>query len=146
MRVLIIHFRSAPARGLQKQWVNAKPLDSAGTDGVSLEIAKRQALLEAMGHKVAICSAYDWSDFAIPALEFDSEGVTRMVRNLFGHEMTDFAGETQLRSTFDVSCLELKQQLGRVIEDFAPDLLFVHNVLSLPFHPVSTVLLTELLR
>jgi len=146
MRVLIVHFRSAPARGLQKHRVNVDPLDSAGTDGVSLEIAKRQALLEAMGHKVAICSAYDWADFAIPALEFDREGVVRMVRNLFGPGMMDFAGETQLRSTFDVSCLELKQQLGRVIKDFAPDLLFVHNVLSLPVHPVATVALTDLLR
>ena len=146
MRVLIVHFRSAPAGGLQKQWVNVDPLDSAGTDGVSLEIAKRQALLEAMGHKVAICSAYDWADFAIPALEFDREGVSRMVRNLFGPGIMDFAGETQLRSTFDVSCLELKQQLGRVIEDFMPDLLFVHNVLSLPVHPMATVSLTELLR
>jgi len=146
MRVLVVHFRSAPAGGLQKQRVNADPLDSAGTDGVSLEIAKRQTLLEAMGHKVAICSAYDWSDFAIPALEFDSEGVTRMVRNLFGPRMMDFASETELRNIFDVSWLELKQQLGRVIEDYAPDLLFVHNVLSLPVHPVATVSLTELLR
>jgi len=146
MRVLIVHFRSAPAGGLQKQRVNVDPLDSAGTDGVSLEIAKRQALLEAMGHKVAICSAYDWSDFAIPALEFDREGVARMVRNLFGPGIMDFASETELRSTFDVSCLELKQQLDKVIEDFAPNLLFVHNVLSLPVHPVATVSLTELLR
>jgi glycosyltransferase involved in cell wall biosynthesis len=145
MRVLIVHFRSAPARGLQKQRVNVSPLDSAGTDGVSLEIAKRQALLEAMGHKTAICSAYDWADFAIPALEFDREEVAMMVRNLFGPGMMDFASETELKSAFDVSCLELKPQLGRAIEDFAPDLLFVHNVLSLPVHPVATVSLTELL-
>ncbi len=146
MRVLIVHFRSTPARRLQKHRVNVDPLDSAGTDGVSLEIAKRQALLEAMGHKVAICSAYDWADFAIPALEFDREGVATMVRNLFGPGTIDFAGEAELRSTFDVSCLELKQQLGRAIEDFAPNLLFVHNVLSLPVHPVATVSLAELLR
>lgn len=146
MRVLIIHFRSAPARGLQKDRVNVDPLDSAGTDGVSLEIAKRQALLEAMGHKVAICSAYDWADYTIPALEFDREEVATMVRNLFGHGTMDFAGEAELRGTFDVSCLELKQQLGRAIEDFAPNLLFVHNVLSLPVHPAATVSLTELLK
>ncbi|MEE8471086.1 MAG: hypothetical protein V3S51_07135, partial [Dehalococcoidia bacterium] len=40
----------------------------------------------------------------------------------------------------------LKGQLGGVIERFAPGLLFVHNVLSLPIHPVATVSLTELLR
>jgi hypothetical protein len=146
MRVLIVHFRSARARGLQKHWVNVDPLDSAGTDGVSLEIAKRQALLEAKGYKVAICSAYDWADFSIPSFEVDREGVATMVRNLFGPGVTDFAGEAELGSTFNVSCLELKQQLGKAIEDFAPNLLFVHNVLSLPVHPVATVSLTELLR
>ena len=145
MRALIVHFRSAPARGLQKR-VNVDPLDSAGTDGVSLEIAKRQALLEAMGHQVAICSAYDWADFPIPALEFDRGEVVMLVRNLFGPGIIDFASEAEIRSTFDVSRLELKRQLGKVIEDFAPDLLFVHNVLSLPIHPVATVSLTELLR
>jgi len=146
MRVLIIHFRSAPARGLQKQRVNVGPLDSAGTDGVSLEIAKRQVLLEAMGHKTAICSAYDWADFAIPALEFDREEVAMMVRNLFGPGMMDFASEAELKSAFDASLLELRQELGKVITDFKPDILFVHNMLSLPVHPVATVALTDLLR
>jgi hypothetical protein len=126
--------------------VNVNPLDSAGTDGVSLEIAKRQALLEEMGHEIGICSAYDWADFPVPALEFDREGVVLMVRNLFGTQMTDFASEADLRGTFEASRLELKRQLGKVIEDFAPDLLFVHNLLSLPVHPVATVSLTELLR
>ncbi len=146
MRALIVHFRSAPARGSREKRVNVDPLDSAGTDGVSLEIAKRQALLEAMGHQVAICSAYDWADFPIPALEFDREGVATIVRNLFGPGIIDFASEAEIRSMFDVSRLDLKRQLGKVIEDFAPDLLFVHNVLSLPIHPVATVSLTELLR
>jgi glycosyltransferase involved in cell wall biosynthesis len=146
MRVLIVHFRSAPARGLQKHRVNVDPLDSAGTDGVSLEIAKRQASLERMGHKVAICSAYDWADFAIPALEFDSEEVMLMMRNLFGPGLVDFASGAELKSEFDTSLLELRQELGKVITDFKPDILFVHNMLSLPVHPVATVALTDLLR
>ena len=146
MRVLIVHFRSAPARGLQKHRVNVDPLDSAGTDGVSLEIAKRQASLEEMGHKVAICSAYDWADFTIPSLEFDSEEVMLMMRNLFGPGLVDFASEAELKSAFDASLLELRQELGKVIMDFTPGILFVHNLLSLPVHPVATVALTELLR
>ena len=75
MRVLVIHFRSTPAKGLRVRRANVDPLDSAGTDGVSLEIAKRRALLQAMAHNVAICSAYGWADFPVPALEFDREGV-----------------------------------------------------------------------
>ena len=146
MRALVVHFRSAPARGSEEKLVKVDPLDSAGTDGVSLEIAKRQALLEAMGHQVAICSAYDWADFPVPALEFDREGVATIVRKLFGPGVMDSASEADLRSTFDVSRLELKRQLGKIIEDFAPNLLFVHNVLSLPVHPAATLSLTELLR
>ena len=146
MKVLIVHFRSAPAGGLQKQRVNVDPLDSAGTDGVSLEIAKRQALLERMGHKVAICSAYDWADFATPTLEFDSEEVMLMMRNLFGPGLVDFSSEAELKSVFDASLLELRQELDKVIADFKPDILFVHNMLSLPVHPIATVALTDLLR
>lgn len=146
MRMLIVHFRSAPARGITEKQASVDPLDSAGTDGVSLEMAKRRDLLEAMGHNVAVCSAYDWADFQIPALEFDSEAVVGMVRNLFSLRMTDFATEAELRSAFDISRLELKRQLAEVIEDFAPNMLFVHNVLSLPIHPVATVSLVELLQ
>lgn len=146
MRVLFIHFRSAPARGITQKQASVDQLDSAGTDGVSLEMAKRRDLLEAMGHNVAVCSACDWADFQIPALEFDSEVAMRMVRNLFGLRMTDFASEAELRCAFDISRLELKRQLAAVIEDFAPNMLFVHNVLSLPVHPVATVSLAELLQ
>lgn len=146
MKVLIIHFRSAPGEGLQKHRLDVDPLDSAGTDGVSLEIVKRQASLKSTCHKVAICSAYDWADFAIPALEFDSEEVMLMMRNLFGSGLVDFASEAELKSAFDASLLKMKQELGRVITNFKPDILFVHNMLSLPVHPVATVALTDLLR
>jgi glycosyltransferase involved in cell wall biosynthesis len=146
MKVLIIHFRSAPAKGIREKGSNVDPLDSAGTDGVSLEIAKRQALLEAMGHEVAVCSAYDWADFPIPALDFDRKEVAEMVRNLFGDGIVDFVGEAELRIAFDIAGQDVKQELGKAIKRFGPDLVFVHNVLSLPIHPVATVSLAELLR
>jgi glycosyltransferase involved in cell wall biosynthesis len=107
---------------------------------------KRRTLLEEMGHKVAICSAYQWADFPIPALEFDSEEVTHMMQNLFGPRLVDFAGEAELKGVFDASCTELKQEMDKVVSSFKPDVLFVHNILSLPVHPVATVALTELLK
>ena len=67
-----------------------------GTDGVSLEMMKRRTLLEGMGHQVAICSASNWADFHIAALEFDSGEVRKMMRNLFGPRIVDFAGEAEL--------------------------------------------------
>lgn len=146
MKIIIFHFRSAPARSFQEHRTNVDPLDSAGTDGVSLEIAKRQSLLEAMGHEVDICSAYDWADFPVPDLEFDSVEVAGMVRDLFGPKMVEPADEIDLQKAFDKSCLTLKKQLDKVIEASTPDLLFVHNMLCLPVHPVATVSLTELIR
>ena len=146
MKVLFIHFRSAPAGQMKNKRVRVDPLDSAGTDGVSLEMTKRRDLLEAMGHIVAVCSACEWADFQIPDLEFDSEETMRMVRNLFDVGIADVASEAELMSAFDTSCLELKRQLAAVIEDFAPDMLFIHNIFCLPIHPVATVSLAELLK
>ena len=148
MKVLIVHFRSAPGNGLKEaqECTQAGEIDSAGTDGVSLEMMKRRTLLEAMGHQVAICSAYNWADFPIAALEFDSEEVTQMIQKLFGPGLVDFASEAELKRAFEISVLCLKQELGKVIMDFTPGILFVHNILSLPVHPVATVALTNLLR
>lgn len=95
-------------------------IDSAGTDGVSLEMMKRQGILNEMGHEVSICSAYNWADFPVPALEFDSEEVMRMMRNLFRPEIADFASEAELKTAFDSSLIELKQKLRKVVEDFVP--------------------------
>ncbi len=75
MNILITHFRSAPSKDLRRQRFLADPLDSAGTDGVSLEMSKRQGILTELGHRVAICSAYGWADYPVPALEFDSDRV-----------------------------------------------------------------------
>jgi len=147
MKVFIIHFRSAPRSDWQqRQAAMANGIDSAGTDGVSLEIAKRTANLEAMGHEVAICSAYDWADFPIALLEFDSEEVRKMMRNLFGPRIVDFSSEAQLKEAFNSSLSELQRLMDKAIEKFKPDILFIHNILSLPVHPVATVALTELLR
>jgi glycosyltransferase involved in cell wall biosynthesis len=145
MKVLILHFRSAPTGAERSSRVKADVTDSAGTDGVSLEIMKRQALLEEMGHEVTICSAYDWADLPIPALEFDREDVAMMITNLFGSGITEFAGEAELRQAFGRAVAQMKRELGAGIKALAPDMLFVHNVFSLPVHPVATVSLAELL-
>ena len=99
-----------------------------------------------MGHEVAICSAYHWADFPVPVLEFESEDVVKLMRNLYGPGIVDFTDEDELERAFDVSVLELKEELGQVITDFAPDMIFAHNILSLPVHPAATVALTQLLE
>ena len=148
MNVLIVHFRSAPRNSLNEsqQRTQAGENDSAGTDGVSLEMMKRTTLLEDMGHQVAICSAYNWADFPVTALEFDSNEAMQIMQNLFGPGQMDLAAETKLKRAFDTFLLKLKRELGVVITDFKPGVLFAHNILSLPVHPVATVALTQLLR
>ena len=145
MRILMWHFRSAPAdrtrlTGLQD------PGDSAGTDGVSLEMMKRRAMLEAEGHDVAVSSAYSWSEFPIAALEFDRDAVTTMMHNLFGSHIGDFDNEDALTHAFEASTAALRQDLRDVLEAFRPDVVFVHNLLCLPIHAAATVALTQLLR
>lgn len=119
--------------------------DSAGADGVSLEMHKRQSLLQSMGHEVTICSAYEWADLPIPALEFDSQRVMDLNRNLFADEIRDFPDEAALKKAFRDTVEELKAELRSGLRRLAPDLLFVHNMLCLPVHPAATVALTELL-
>jgi glycosyltransferase involved in cell wall biosynthesis len=106
---------------------------------------KRRGVLEAMGHKVAICSAYDWAEFPIPALEFDSEVTRKIMRNFF-EVLNDFASEAELKRAFNVFMAELKGGLGEAIRDFSSDLLFVHNILCLPIHPAATVAVAEFVR
>ena len=147
MRVLIVHFRSAPG----KNWVSSSRRvdgdgsDSAGTDGVSLEMVKRRTLLVEMGHEVSICSAYPWAEYALPRLEFDNDDVMAMMRDMFGTQSMA-AATAGVEMAFRAAVAQLKDDVVRVIEDFQPDVLFVHNILSLPVHPAATVALTEVLR
>ena len=145
MRVLIIHFRSAPDedRVSAKQAMAEDGSDSACTDGVSLEMVKRRALLEEMGHEVAVCSAYPLADYAIPRLEFDSGGVMAMMRDMFGAQSAASAG---VEGAFKASVDELTVDFRQIIGGYEPDVLFVHNILSLPVHPAATVALAEVLR
>ena len=146
MKILIVHFRSAPTEEQSVSNFLANPDDSAGTDGVSLEIMKREKMLKSIGHEVAISSAYNWSDFPIKKLEFDSKNVIQFMNNLFGEKITDYSREEDLEITFEKLTLDLKRDFFNVFNTYQPDIIFIHNILSLPVHPVATVALTQLLK
>jgi hypothetical protein len=147
MKVLFIHFRSPPARVKKQGKANSmSSSDSAGTDGVSLQMMERRNLIEEMGHQAAMCSAYSWADYPVPDLEFDSNEVTGMMRNLYGTEISDYKDEAALKKAFDISCRKIKNELEKVIKSYPPGVMLAHNMMSLPVHPVATVALTELLR
>ncbi|MBN1415139.1 MAG: glycosyltransferase family 4 protein [Bacteroidales bacterium] len=147
VNVLIIHFRSAPAPDWKQH--NSEggqdQADSRGTDGVSLEMKKRRHLLEEMGHKVAICSAYDWAEYPLPALEFDSDETRKLMNNMY-QAMNDFTDVRALEEEFNKSVAHLELGFTRIIENFSPDTIFVHNILCLPIHPAATVALINALN
>lgn len=143
MKILIWHFRSAP--GDASRLASADPHDSAGTDGVSLEIMKRRSMLESMGHEVAVSSAYGWSEFPIADLEFDTDQVMKMMRNLFGPGISDYDSEEALTAAFEASVMTLRDAFARTLDAFGPDLVFVHNILCLPIHPAATAGLARIL-
>jgi len=146
MKILIVHFRSAPPAGWKQYGTESErnKSDSAGTDGVSLEMKKRRFMLEKMGHTVAICSAYEWAEYPLPELEFDSAENRKMMRNMF-ESLEDYTGEAELKKEFDRMTAILEQELTGIVSDYSPEIVFVHNMLCLPIHPSATVALTNVL-
>ena len=142
VRVLFIHFRSAPS---QSQQAVDNPGHSAGTDGVSLEMMKREQVLREMGHEVAMCSALAHATFPIPQLEFESEAVTRLRRDLFRESDADIPEEGYLLEIFQRQTDDLYKELHQVVASYHPDLVMVHNVFCLPLHLAATVALERVL-
>ncbi len=145
MKVLIIHFRSGPGvNNSREATVNAE--ESAGTDGVSLEMAKRAKLLSSMGHEVAIASAYDWADMTIPELEFEDEHVVELMQRLFDPARRGEVSADKVEATTKERAAALRSVFKMAFEEYAPDLIFVHNIFSLPIHPAATIALADLIR
>ncbi len=144
MRVLCIHFRSSPGEG---QLVADNPEHSAGTDGVSLEMMKRELILREMGHEVATCSALPYATFTVPQLEFESQEVTRLRRNLFETAAggVENPGAKCLADTLQRQTHDLYEALQWVVTSYQPNLVLVHNVFSLPLHPAATTALERAL-
>jgi hypothetical protein len=142
MKILMAHYRSAPE---DPRSLEADAEDSAGTDGVSLEMMKRMKLLREMGHDVAVVSALPCATYPVPSLEYESSEVLKINRNLFGGTIADFEDERALARAFNEMADRIRQDLDGVFSTYRPDLLLVHNMLCLPVHPAATVALTDLL-
>ncbi len=92
------------------------------TDGVSLEIAKRQRLLEKMGHQVVLVSGplQQGADYVIPDLQIPpSISLTPKVK--------------------------IKRQLWQIQRQEKIELWFIHNILSLGRHPLAAKEVVEFL-
>jgi len=114
MKIGIIHYRAGK------------------TDGVSLEIGKRKAILEQLGHSVKVISGPEniGSDYEIPELEFELPEIQRIKENAFCYFDKHDTNEKEL--------LNLLWKTSRIIENrfyFIQnkekfDLILAHNIFS----------------
>ncbi|MBI9101764.1 MAG: HD domain-containing protein [Spirochaetales bacterium] len=112
-RVLICHYRVG--------W----------TDGVSLEIEKRQAVLEEMGFRVALLGGpgSTGADYVIPALDFDTDEARNISRSAFGGE-SDFENEEELSEAVLNLSDRVEAGVRAAFSDWDPDFILLHNIFS----------------
>lgn len=107
----------------------------AGTDGVSLEVAKWKEVLERMGHQCfAFCGECDWEEkdrtMVVPEAHFKHEDVEWINNQLFvKHERS-----TQTSSRIHSLIPELRDRLHEFVQRFDLDLLIAENAFSLPMN------------
>jgi len=106
----------------------------ASTDGVSLEIEKRVAILEELGHEVVLLGgSFDRKvtqrKYEINDLNIDSEINRELINQSIKAENIDIG---KFESVFNEKVSSIENQLTEifVIENF--DLVIVHNIFSLP--------------
>ncbi len=112
-RVLICHYRVG--------W----------TDGVSLEIEKRQSILEEMGFQVSLLAGPGsrGADYTIPDLDFDTPEARKISRNAFGG-LKDFSSEAELIEVINCLSDKIEDELSRIMDDLDPDFILLHNIFS----------------
>lgn len=115
----------------------------AGTDGVSLEIAKWSTVLEGMGyHCFYFAGESDWPpdhSYVVPEAHFDHPDILALTHDLFD-DRTRSAQTSQRVQTLKE---HLKEHLYRFVRQFGVNLLIVENALSLPMNVPLGLALTE---
>ncbi len=117
------------------------------TDGVSLEIAKWRAALEALGHTVYLCAgqAGETEAFLIPELSLDHPEVERIRKNAF-QAFSDYASEEELHSHIEALAAKIEAGMRHFVAVYDIDLLIVENIWSLSPHLPATLALWRTVR
>ena len=117
------------------------------TDGVSLEIDKWRAALEALGHTVYLCAgrAGGTEAFLIPELSLDHPEVERIRKNAF-QAFSDYASEEELHAHIETLAAKIERGLRHFVEVYDIDLLIVENIWSLSPHLPATLALWRTVR
>ncbi len=121
----------------------------AGTDGVSLEIAKLATLCRRLGHSVCYCAGeldprLTDEGMLVPAMHFAHPEAQAIHDRCFGTAVAaERGGPPSLRERIAAMAADLKAAIGRFVADFGVDLLFVQNALAIPMHIPLGVALTD---
>lgn len=129
-KVLFIHFRTGER------------------DGVSLEIEKRADIFRKLGHKVYYITGFDprykkdKNIFAVPEIDIKRRLPLFLRETFFDERILD---KTLAWLLYQAEEEKIYTRVTKILKDINPDLIFVHNVLSLAYHmPASTAILKAL--
>jgi len=117
------------------------------TDGVSLEITKRISVLKELDYKVSLLagSGSDGADFIIPELDFDRAEVRKIAENSF-NTLDNYSSEQLLMDDIYHLAEIIEKKLTSIIENFNPDFILIHNILSHGRHIASALAFYNVLK
>lgn len=118
------------------------------TDGVSLEITKRKAILENLGHSVKVISGPEsiGSDYVIPELEFECPEIQKIKTNSFSFfNDTSWSEDELLQNIWQVSRV-IENQFYQINNQEKFDLLLAHNIFSHGRHIAAASAFSAVIR
>ena len=101
------------------------------TDGVSLEIEKRQSILEEMGFRCLRLAGpnSNGADFVVDDLDFDTPLARKISRNAFGTRR-DYGNEGALLADIERLAGRIEEEISAVFASCNPDFILLHNIFS----------------
>jgi len=129
--------RSVPAAaGHRRLRVGFLSTRIAGTDGVSLEIAKLATICQRLGHAVCYCageldgSLAEAGAMLVPEMHFTHPEA----RWIHDHSFGTVEAAPDLLERIAAMAARLRAAIGRFVDDFSVDVLFVQNAVAIPMH------------
>ena len=118
----------------------------AGVDGVSLEVAKIADVLTRLGHEVFYCAGElepgGPPGRLIPEMHFHHPSIQDVQRDAFSGTEPSAALDAEIQRLAD----DLRPALRAFVDDFAIDVLCVHNAFCIPMHLPLGVALADLVE
>ena len=115
----------------------------AGTDGVSLEIAKLATILRRLGHDCCFCAGELDADAAPGQLVPEMHFAHPEARWIHDHSFGATEAAPGLEERIAAQAARLTAALARFVEEQRVDMLFVQNALAIPMHVALGVALTD---